>query len=92
MFINRSFEDRNWHPTKEYVIAGWHFPGVNGGNPVPELQLPNYWNIRWADYTVPNPYSSDTWNQFVRPEVRVIPRAHKQRLLENIQYFCSIVK
>ena len=73
MFINPSVENGHWHPTNEYMIGGWHYPIVEGsGPPVMELQLPNSWRFRWADHTIENPYSPDTWNQFVRPEFRVL--------------------
>jgi hypothetical protein len=48
--------------------GGWHHPGG-----LPELQIPNDWSFWHAGSEVQNPHSSDTWNRFVRPEVRVLP-------------------
>jgi hypothetical protein len=60
MLTNPSFED------------GWYHPGD-----VAELQIPNGWLFWYADDPeIENPYSDDDWNQFVRPEVRVLPREH----------------
>lgn len=72
MFINPSFENGHWFPTKENVINGWHFADSGGASPIVELQLPVGWGFRWADETIPNPYSTDPWNRFKRPEVRVL--------------------
>lgn len=47
---------------------------------IPELQIPKGWNFWYK--TSKNPISSDPWNQFVRPEVRVLPR---NQLPENEQ-------
>lgn len=47
---------------------GWY--NLNG---LPELQVPNDWRL---EYDVgDNPLDPDPWNDFVRPETRVIPRA-----------------
>ena len=79
MFRNKSFEGGHRHPTGETIVNSWHYAtfeseseGGDGGPIVPELQLPNRWGFVWSDSTMPNPYSSEAHNQFVRPEVRVL--------------------
>jgi hypothetical protein len=44
---------------------GWYH--ING---IPELQVPNQWTLEWV--TGDNPLDPDPWNDFVRPESRVI--------------------
>lgn len=44
---------------------GWYH--ING---IPELQVPNQWTLEWA--TGDNPLDPDPWNDFVRPESRVL--------------------
>lgn len=48
--------------------GGWHHPGG-----LPEFQIPNDWTFWHAGSEVQNPHSSDPWNRFVPPEVRVLP-------------------
>jgi hypothetical protein len=59
--------------------GGWHHPGG-----LPELQIPNDWSFWNAGSGVQNPHSSDAWNRFVRPEVRVLSSlqlpAHEREL------------
>jgi hypothetical protein len=38
---------------------------------IPELQVPNGWRLEWDEGH--NPLDPDPWNQFVRPESRVLP-------------------
>ena len=45
---------------------GWYHPGG-----IPELQIPNQWRFEWDEGE--NPLDPDPWNNFVRPEVRVLP-------------------
>ena len=40
---------------------------------IPELQVPNQWTLEWDEGY--NPLTSDPWNDFVRPESRVLSRA-----------------
>ena len=42
-------------------------------NNIPELQVPNEWWLEWE--VGDNPLDPDPWNNFVRPESRVLPRA-----------------
>jgi hypothetical protein len=42
---------------------------------VPELQIPDDYLFSFADENVENPYDSNPWAKFVRPEVRVLPSA-----------------
>ena len=73
MFINPSFENGHWYPNRENIIGGWHYPILEeAGIPIPELMLPNGWGFRWADETVENPHSPDSWNRFGRPETKVL--------------------
>lgn len=44
---------------------GWYH--ING---VPELQVPNQWTLEWV--AGENPLDPDPWNEFVRPESRVL--------------------
>ena len=44
---------------------GWYH--ING---IPELQVPNRWFLEWE--TGDNPLDPDPWNDFVRPESRVL--------------------
>ena len=44
---------------------GWYH--ING---IPELQVPNQWTLEWDVGN--NPLDPDPWNEFVRPESRVI--------------------
>ena len=44
---------------------GWYHQ-----NGIPELQLPNGWNLQWDEGS--NWLDSDPWNRFVRPETRVL--------------------
>ncbi len=44
---------------------GWYH--ING---VPELQVPNRWILEWE--TGENPLDPDPWNNWVRPEIRVL--------------------
>ncbi|MFZ0546779.1 MAG: hypothetical protein WAM60_15135 [Candidatus Promineifilaceae bacterium] len=44
---------------------GWY--NLNG---IPELQVPNQWTLEWD--TGDNPLDPDPWNDFVRPESRVL--------------------
>lgn len=46
---------------------GWSHP-----NGIPELQVPAGWQFTWREGA--NPLDPEPWNQFVRPEVRVLPR------------------
>lgn len=46
--------------------GGWYHP-----NGIPELQIPNEWQFNWLEGD--NPLDPDPWNDFVRPEVRVLP-------------------
>lgn len=46
--------------------GGWYHP-----NGIPELQIPDRWLFEWDEGE--NPFSPDPWNDFVRPEVRVLP-------------------
>ena len=52
-------------------------PSFEGGwynlNNIPELQVPNQWLLEWDEGS--NPFDSDPWNVFVRPESRVLPGA-----------------
>lgn len=45
--------------------GGWYH--ING---VPELQVAEQWQLEWDEG--PNPLDPDPWNQFVRPESRVL--------------------
>jgi len=47
---------------------GWY--NLHG---IPELQVPNHWNLEWDEGA--NPLDPDPWNAFVRPETRVLSRA-----------------
>lgn len=47
---------------------GWY-----NQNGIPELQLPVRWTFEWDAGT--NPFNSDPWNDFVRPETRVLSTA-----------------
>lgn len=42
-------------------------------NNTPELQVPNDWWLEWE--VGDNPLDPDPWNDFVRPETRVLPKA-----------------
>lgn len=42
-------------------------------NNTPELQVPNEWWLEWE--VGDNPLDPDPWNDFVRPETRVLPKA-----------------
>ena len=44
---------------------GWYH--ING---IPELQVPNQWTLDWV--AGDNPLDPDPWNDFVRPESRVL--------------------
>lgn len=44
---------------------GWYH--ING---IPELQVPNQWTLEWQAGN--NPLDPDPWNEFVRPESRVL--------------------
>ena len=46
---------------------GWYHP-----NGIPELQIPNQWIFEWDEG--PNPLAPEPWNNWVRPEVRVLSR------------------
>jgi lysozyme len=50
--------------------GGWYHP-----DGIPELQIPEGWTFSF-ETTPPtaNPYDSNAWSGYVRPEVRVIPR------------------
>jgi len=48
---------------------GFYLPGG-----VKELQIPNDWGFWYADESIPNPYDSEPWSVFVRPEVRTLHR------------------
>jgi hypothetical protein len=50
--------------------GGWYHPGG-----VAELQIPDNYHFSYADESVDNPYDSNPWAKFVRPEVRVLPSA-----------------
>jgi hypothetical protein len=63
--------------TTPFVISGQNLlpnPSFEGGwyhiNGVPELQVPNQWTLEWE--TGNNPLDPDPWNDFVRPESRVL--------------------
>jgi len=45
---------------------GWYH--ING---IPELQVPNRWVLEWESGD--NPLDPDPWNDWVRPEIRVLP-------------------
>ncbi len=45
--------------------SGWYHQ-----NGIPELQLPNGWQFAWDEGT--NPFDSNSWSDFVRPETRVL--------------------
>ncbi len=46
--------------------GGWYHP-----NGIPELQIPNEWVFVWEEG--PTGFGSETWDVWVRPEVRVFP-------------------
>lgn len=46
--------------------ADWYHP-----NGIPELQIPTGWTFSWEEGA--NPFAPEPWNEFVRPEVRVLP-------------------
>lgn len=46
---------------------GWYHP-----NGIPELQIPNQWILEWDEGY--NPLAPEPWNNYVRPEVRVLSR------------------
>jgi LysM repeat protein len=48
--------------------AGWY-----NQNGIPELQLPAQWSFEWDEGD--NPFGSEPWSDFVRPETRVLPAA-----------------
>ncbi len=52
-------------------------PSFEGGwynqNGIPELQLPNSWQLQWDEGD--NPFDPQPWSDFVRPETRVLPAA-----------------
>lgn len=48
----------------------WDHPGG-----VAELQIPDNYHFWYADESVDNPYDSNPWAEFVRPEVRVLRSA-----------------
>lgn len=58
--------------------GGWYHP-----NGVPELQIPESWTFTHVT-DQPNPYDSNPWSVYVRPEVRVLPEnqlpAHERPL------------
>lgn len=48
--------------------GSWYHP-----NGIAELQIPTDWTFSWKEGD--NPLAPESWNQFVRPEVRVLPSA-----------------
>lgn len=48
--------------------GGWYHP-----NGISELQIPTNWTFSWEEGE--NPFDPEPWNEFVRPEVRVLPSA-----------------
>jgi murein DD-endopeptidase MepM/ murein hydrolase activator NlpD len=50
--------------------GGWYHP-----QSIPELQIPNEWVFSWKGPSTPNPFDSNPWAEFHRPEVRVLPKA-----------------
>jgi hypothetical protein len=64
-------------PTNTPVVVGQNLlpnPSFEEGwyhiNGIPELQVPNHWTLEWE--TGENPLDPDPWNEFVRPESRVL--------------------
>lgn len=51
-----------------FELGWYHHDGI------PELQIPKEWQFGYADKSVDNPYDTNPWSEFVRPEVRVLPR------------------
>jgi hypothetical protein len=47
--------------------GGWYHP-----NGIPELQIPNEWVFEWEEGY--NPLAPEPWNNYLRPEVRVLDR------------------
>lgn len=66
-FITRQPYGANLLPNPSFE-AGWHHPGG-----IPELQIPNAWTFSWQEGD--NPLAPEPWNEFVRPEVRVLTSA-----------------
>lgn len=57
----------NWLPNPSFE-EGWY-----NQNGIPELQLPVHWTLEWDEGD--NPFGSEPWSDFVRPETRVLSTA-----------------
>ena len=57
----------NYLPNPSFE-EGWY--NLNG---IPELQVPNRWILEWQEGT--NPLDPDSWNEWVRPETRLLSKA-----------------
>jgi hypothetical protein len=55
---------QNLLPNSSFEEGWYHI------NNIPELQVPNQWNLEWESGN--NPLDPDPWNAFVRPESRVL--------------------
>jgi hypothetical protein len=58
--------DVNLLPNPSFEDGWYHINGL------PELQVANHWTLEWD--VGPNPLDPDPWNEFVRPESRVLNR------------------
>jgi hypothetical protein len=56
--------DQNLLPNGSFEEGWYHIGGI------PELQVPNRWTLNWE--TGENPLDPDPWNDWVRPESRVL--------------------
>lgn len=54
--------------------GGWYHP-VENRQPVMELQLPARWTLKWRGKAWSNPFDPAIHAQFVRPEIRTLPKS-----------------